>query len=830
MEIDFLGGALEVGGSSVLVCICNKNILFDAGIRQGANKDPIPNFRDIQDYGGLDAIIISHAHLDHIGCLPIISKEYPNAKIYMNNMTKDLLKVLLYDSLKIMNNRDAEIPLYAEVDVENMLDRIVTINYEVKWPVFENIFVTFYNAGHIAGASCVYVQTLEGAVFYSGDFSVFSQRTVEGVKLPKLRPDVAIVESTYGDKLHSNREIEEKSLINIVNECIEKEGKMIIPAFALGRAQEVILILKAAINKKSLKKVKIYVDGMVRDINRVYNRNPLYLKNSLGKKILRGTSPFYDDNIIEVKATDNREDILSKKGPVIVISSSGMLTGGPSTFYAEKIASMENGYIIITGYQDEESPGRKILELLEADAESERYLTINGINIPVKCNIKKIGLSAHSDKSEIKGVLEKISSKNIFLVHGNEDVIHSLSKEISSEFIGKTFAPACGEKVSIDIKNPRKQFDKTFPNILNKKENISESNISEFWEFIISNYNKQLFTLEELNYIWTGKKNLKGIKQFRDIIINCLYFESDIKRLFMFRARDIDDINSDLKPKEFTPQMLNDIVDKKFEGFNYKRIGIMLENKEIILNFDFPHAVDSSINTIIDEFTNETGWKVGMNEKINNNSAELLIRKLLDLVNIKKISFYPEKLSVQVLVNEKQRCKNDVCQEFKKITGWDMYINTKTVDSEIDIKKDRYFKVDKKKASVEQNTALELIEKSFKLEQYKPYKKGIKSNSDGKYIELTFISPNIGNMFTEKVKKLSYEIGWNISISDKVNQNELNNIVKLICDKNDVVLKRNPSYNPNNMSVYLSIISGKDKFQIVKEEFEKATGCLLCIL
>ena len=377
MEIDFLGGALEVGGSSILLNIDNKNILMDAGIRQSSAKDNIPNFRAIQDYGGVDAIVISHAHLDHIGCLPIISKEYPEARIYMNNMTKDLLKVLLYDSLKIMNNRDGEIPLYAEIDVKNTLDRVFTINYEVRFSIFEDMYLTFYNAGHIAGASCVYIQSKEGALFYSGDFSVFSQKTVEGAKIPKLRPDVAIVESTYGDRLHSNREIEEKLLVNTVNECIEKQGKMIIPAFALGRAQEVILILKNAMNKGSMKKVKIYVDGMVRDINRTYKNNPLYLRNSLGKKILKGNSPFYNDNIIEVKNTDNREEILSKNEPLIIISSSGMLTGGPSAFYAEKIASMENGYIVITGYQDEESPGRKILDLLEENEDSERYLNIN---------------------------------------------------------------------------------------------------------------------------------------------------------------------------------------------------------------------------------------------------------------------------------------------------------------------------------------------------------------------------------------------------------------------------------------------------------------------
>ncbi len=244
LNISFLGGACEVGGSSILLKISHKNILLDCGIRQGAAKDPIPDFKIIQDNGGVDAIIISHAHMDHIGCLPIISKEYPMAKIYTNIMTKDLMKVLLYDSLKIMNNRESEIPLYAEKDVKSMLNRIVTINYMVEFNIFDDMKICFYNAGHIAGACCVYIKSSEGSLFYSGDFSLFSQRTVEGLKLPKLRPDIGIFETTYGDRLHSNREVEEQRLIDIIKECIENNGKMLIPAFALGRAQEVILTIK----------------------------------------------------------------------------------------------------------------------------------------------------------------------------------------------------------------------------------------------------------------------------------------------------------------------------------------------------------------------------------------------------------------------------------------------------------------------------------------------------------------------------------------------------------------------------------------------------------
>lgn len=828
MEIDFLGGALEVGGSSILVNIDNKNILMDAGIRQSTSKDSIPNFRDIQDYGGIDAIIISHAHLDHIGCLPIISKEYPNARIYMNNMTKDLLRVLLYDSLKIMNNRDGEIPLYAEIDVKNTLDRIFTINYEVRFPVFEDMYITFYNAGHIAGASCIYIQSKEGALFYSGDFSVFSQRTVEGAKIPKLRPDVAILESTYGDRLHSNREIEEKALVNVVNECIERQGKMIIPAFALGRAQEVLLILKSAMNKGSMKKVKIYVDGMVRDINRTYKNNPLYLRNSLGKKIFKGISPFYDENIIEVKNSDNRDEILSKKEPVIIVSSSGMLTGGPSTFYAEKIASMENGYIVITGYQDEESPGRKILDLLEESEESEPYLSINNLNIPVKCTIKKVGLSAHADKNEIKGLIQRISSRNICLVHGNEEVVKQLGKEISNEFLGRVFTPECGEKIKINIKNPRKQISKSFPYKLQEKNILSEENIEKLWRFVLDNYNEKLFTIEDLLYIWNSEITFDEDKiiSFKNIIINTVYFDNDVRRLFLFKARTKEEVQECLKPKEINQQELIEKIEEKFKDYKYKKISIILDKKMVILNFDFPHAVSETIKTLMEEFKNDTKWNITLNEKMNLNEAEILIRSLIDDDLINKISFYPEKHAVNVAMKTDNYDNLEIINIFKNKTGWNMKINGNKTDNVYDCSDDNknlFFKAEQC-TQLEQNKALDIIETAFKDEKYKPYKKSIKNNLQGRYIELSFISPNIGKRFVEKLGHLCNETGWNIVISDKINQNEIINITKILCNRYNVKLKKNPSFNPDDKSIKLILLDGEENFDIVKKEVEEATG------
>ncbi len=508
MRISFCGGAYEVGASCILVNINDKNILLDCGIRQSSSKDTLPNLSTIQTEGGVDAIIVSHAHMDHTGALPLISKEYPYAKIYMTIMTKDLIRVLLYDSLKIMNNREAEIPLYNENDVVNMLDRIQIINYQFDFEILEGIKMTFFNAGHIAGASCTYITATAGSLFYSGDFSIFSQNTIEGSKIPKLRPDVAILESTYGDRLHSNREVEEEKLLDMVNECQINNGKMLIPAFALGRAQEIILILKKAINNKKIKKINIYVDGMVKDINRVYKMNPIYLKSSLGKKILRGIEPFYDDNIKPITTKQDREKILNEKESCIIISSSGMLTGGPSQYYAEVIAGMENGYIVISGYQDEESPGRKLLKL--ADSE-EKTLEINNKTIPVKCHVEKMGLSAHADKGEIKALISKLSPKNLFLVHGDKAVIDSLAKEVQYESLGRVYAPKCGETISIGIRTPRKQLKKNIPFTINSSKEIDDSGIEKLWSFIRKNYKDRIFTLQELflfgmGYMLTTKK------------------------------------------------------------------------------------------------------------------------------------------------------------------------------------------------------------------------------------------------------------------------------------------------------------------------------------
>jgi len=827
MKISFLGGAHEVGGSCIFLKIYNKNILLDSGIRQSASKDPLPDFRTIQEYGGIDAIIISHAHLDHIGSLPLISKEYPNARIYANNMTKDLMKVLLYDSLKIMNNREAEIPLYAEQDVENMLNRVFTINYSVDFPIFEDVVLTFYIAGHIAGASCVYITTPEGSLFYSGDFSIFSQRSVEGLKVPKLRPDAAIFETTYGDRLHSNREVEEERLIELVRECEMNKGKMLIPAFALGRAQEILLILQKAINKKIIKNINIYVDGMIKDINRVYKFNPLYLKNSLAKKILRGIEPFYHENIIPVDKRELREKIAEDKEPYIIVSSSGMITGGPSQYYAEKLASLENGYIVITGYQDEESPGRKLLNLLESE-ESERKLEVNGKIIPVRCRVEKVGLSAHGDKGEIKSLINLLSPINIFLVHGDGDVIESFAQEISSEVRGRIYAPKSGEGYEINIRNPRKQWKKQMPQVIKSDTELEEKDLEKLWNFVLDNYGERIFTIEDLIYIWTGNSKIKAqdIAKVQKLIVQSPYFESDARRLFLFRAKTKEQVHEDTKERELKPNELNNLINEYFSTYDFKKASLIYDEKKVSLSFNFPYVVDKSIYVAVDEFEKETSWKVEISDKVNINEVDSLIRELLQDADIKKISFKLEDKKVVAVLNSKFIIEEEKLQKFEGITGMGLLVQNP--GESIAGQGSNIVECSNKSNVMEQNQALKAIEESFMSQEFMPYKKGIKNNDKGKYIELYFTSPAVGRRYIEKINNLVKKTGWSMKISDAINQNEIIRLAVALCKKEGISLKKNPSFNPSALTVELKVESSdEEKIENIRKEFEYKTGCRL---
>lgn len=818
MKISFLGGASEVGASCILVKINNKNILMDSGIRQGSATDVLPDFRTIQESGGVDAIVISHAHMDHIGSLPIIANAYPLAKIYCNNMTKDLMRVLLYDSLKIMNGREVEIPLYSESYVEDVLNRTYTYNFETPFKLLDGIKCTLYMAGHIPGAACVYLTSEHGSLFYSGDFSLFPQIAVEGAKFPKLRPDVAIIESTYGDKLHSSRKLEEDRLVELVAKVVASGGKVLVPAFALGRAQEVILILKKAINNGKIPKTKVYVDGMVRDINLVFKRNPLYLKNNLCKKILSNKEPFYDENIIAISKSDNtRQDVLKSDEACIIVSSSGMLTGGPSQFYAESLLGSEKATIIISGYQDEESPGRKLLNLYES-TEEDRKFELNGRFIPVKCKIEKVSLSAHGDKSEIKAALERLNPKNIFLVHGDKNIIAHIGNELSEDANNKVYIPVVGDTYDINIYNPRKQFEKRFNFKMNCKELLKKENLEKLREFVINNYSDRGFTAEELLCIW-GQENVDNleISNYQKLFTDSIYFENDNRRLFMFYGTKESELQKYLQKKEITQIEVHDTVKEALNKFDLKKVSLMLDKKTVVVNFDFPKVLPSEINNIIKELEKELEWKIDIKQQTNYNALESLITQHIGYDIVDKISHNIGESKVTVKLS-KEKDLTEIQKIIYKKTGFDLVSkgspNNNSVNNNLNSDENISVNINVAKEDLlEQNLLAPLLDTRFKDSLYKPYKKSVMRIG---HMKLLFISPEAGNKNAEIIEDISRDSGWIIEIGNSYNQNDILNITDAICRELNVELKKRPSFIPESRSVKI-----QSKYELDEETFNK---------
>jgi len=426
INLTFLGGAGSIGASSTLVEVDGYTAVVDCGVRF-TKQNPLPALDNLAGLS-VDAIFVTHAHSDHTGGLPILHSDYPAAPLYMTPPTMGLVRVLQADALKIMaaEEKESELPLYNEQQVESMLRNIYPVHFYEKVTAGP-LSITYLPASHILGAAMIHMETPYGNILFTGDFSVTPQKTVPGLQLPELKTDLLITETTYGNRLHSDRKAAEQSLIDSIAETINEGGKVLIPAFAIGRAQEVLTILRQAIHHKRLPKIPVYVDGMIRQVCNVYADHPRYVSRYIARQSRMGHA-FYDKNIVRVDPK-NRRDIVSGKSCVIV-SSSGMLSGGPSAYYASKLAEDEKNSIIITGYQDEESPGRALQKAINAPA-SERFVEISGKSELVRCKVKSYSLSAHTDKYQILSIVDRLQPKTVVLVHGDDQAKLSLSQGLT---------------------------------------------------------------------------------------------------------------------------------------------------------------------------------------------------------------------------------------------------------------------------------------------------------------------------------------------------------------------------------------------------------------
>jgi Cft2 family RNA processing exonuclease len=511
MQVIFVGGAQGVGANCVAVQIAGQWIVVDAGVCVDRKSDPLPDLALLEGKD-IRAIFVTHAHADHIGALPLLHQAFPLTPIFASRGTALLMEVMLSDAMKVMARRaveEMELPLYPESLIGTMLMcvRPLPVGEPFTVPALPGVTIHASRAGHIAGAVSLGFVADEGSVVISGDLSITPQRTVQGAVAPPIKhPNLLILETTYGARLHPNRQAEELRLVQAVAEGLARGGHVLIPSFSLGRGQEILLILRAAQEKGQIPLFPIYVDGLIRRVCSTYMLLPEALSPVLQRQIRRGYEPFSGGEIAYVRDEREREQILA--GPsACIVSSSGMLTGGPSAWYAARLAGNEKASIFITGYQDEESPGRRLLDLAEHKSST---LDIGGVQVTVQCLVAKYNLSAHADGSELAAYAASLQPSQIALVHGDEEARKALRTLLTATTV---VLPSNGEELTIQKRQgkhaPAKQQAKvtpapTLPQAIHPELIFSPEHIQILWQAVKEIPDLRVVTARELAQVWYG--------------------------------------------------------------------------------------------------------------------------------------------------------------------------------------------------------------------------------------------------------------------------------------------------------------------------------------
>jgi len=454
IRITGLGGFREVGRSAILVQTDESYVLVDFGVNVAALKDPqkafphfdAPEFRYVLDEGLLDAIIITHAHLDHCGMLPYLFRyKLFDGPIYTTPPTRDLMTLLQQDFIEIQHMNGVE-PLYRPRDIKEVVKHTITLDYGEVRDIAPDIRLTLHNAGHILGSAIVHLHIGNGLhnIAITGDFKFIPTRLLEPAVSKFPRVETLIMESTYGgsNDYQMPREEAEKRLIEVIHHTIKRGGKVLIPAMAVGRAQEIMMVLEEYARIGGID-VPIYLDGMIWEATAIHTAYPEYLSRRLREQIFHeGYNPFLNPIFKPVANSRERQDIIDSGEPAIIIATSGMLVGGPSVEYFKQLAPDPRNSIIFVSYQAEGTLGRQVqrglreIPLVGEDGRTEV--------VQVNMEVHTIdGFSGHADRRELMSYVARLRPRpeRVITVHGEPNKCLDLASSIHKKFNLPTRAP-----------------------------------------------------------------------------------------------------------------------------------------------------------------------------------------------------------------------------------------------------------------------------------------------------------------------------------------------------------------------------------------------------
>ena len=451
-----LGGFSQVGRSCMLLTTHESKILIDCGINPGA-RSPIEAYPRLDwtniTLDELDAVVISHAHLDHAGFLPVLFKYGYKGPVYCSEPTLPMMNLIQLDAIKVAAAQ-GKVPLYSERDVKQVMKQTITLPYGTVTDISPDIKLVLSNAGHILGSATCHFHVGNGDhnFVYTGDLKYGKTMLLESASWQFPRVETLLIESTYGAKedIQPSREEVEATFTKSVNETLRNGGKVLIPIPAVGRAQELMMVINQYMKSGQLVESPVFMEGMIQEATSIHEAYPEYLSRELRQKILETEdNPFDSEYFTNIEHADAREEPL-REGSCIIIATSGMLEGGPVLEYFKNIAPIQKNKILFVSYQVNGTLGRRVLDGARQVSIVGKEGKIEVINI--NCSTEKLdGFSGHSDYNQLMSFVYKLRPKlkRVIVNHGERRKSENLSSSIHRMFRIPTVCPQVEEAIRL---------------------------------------------------------------------------------------------------------------------------------------------------------------------------------------------------------------------------------------------------------------------------------------------------------------------------------------------------------------------------------------------
>ncbi len=437
VRVTFLGGSRQVGRSAILVKTRESQILLDCGINPGSRR-PIQSYPrlDVEEFDlkNLDAVVITHAHLDHCGFLPYLYKYGYSGPVYCSEPTANVMTLLQSDYIDV-TRKEGNVPPYSPEDIFEVILHTIPLSYGEVTDVSPDVRLTLHNAGHILGSSLVHLHIGKGLhnVVYTGDFKYGPTALLQPASTYFPRVETLIMEATYGnpDNVAPSRDETDAEFVDIANNIL-KRGKVLIPVPAVGRAQEILMVINKYMQSGDLVEVPVYIEGMISEATGIHTAYPDYLSHEIRDQILKqGVNPFESDYFTVVKQHDSRDEIV-EGGPCIIMATAGMMEGGPIIDYFKRLAPYDENGLIFVSYQVTGTMGQRVQSGMGSAQVYNQEGKLEVINIDMSVHTVE-GFSGHSDRRQLVNYVRRLrpQPKRVFVVHGEESKCENLARTVS---------------------------------------------------------------------------------------------------------------------------------------------------------------------------------------------------------------------------------------------------------------------------------------------------------------------------------------------------------------------------------------------------------------